>query len=118
MVGKRSFCDINLVEMSLHLTRKLTDRSDNDRFLFSFFCDRCGFEWTSQSVSFLEGGFTAIEHEEARLLIWAYEHKVAFEHANLDARTKFNRCLNCGRWVCNKCYEIDDGLCRDCAKGF
>ncbi|MCL2186633.1 MAG: hypothetical protein FWB86_12405 [Treponema sp.] len=29
----------------------------------------------------------------------------AFEHANLDAHTKFNRCTQCGRWVCDECFK-------------
>jgi len=104
--------------MSFPLTRKSLDRSNKDRFLFSFYCDCCGSEWISKPSCFLTGGFSAIEHEEARQLIWAYEHKTAFEHANLDAHAKFNRCLKCGGWVCDKCFEIDFGLCRNCDKGF
>jgi len=102
--------------MSQPLTRKSLDRSDKERFLFSFYCDRCGKEWTSHPVSFNTGGFSAIEHEEAGLLVWTYEHKTAFEHANLDARMKFNLCLKCGRWVCGECFNAENSLCKVCLR--
>jgi len=66
----------------------------------------------------LAGGFTAIENEEARQIIWVQEHKFAFEHSNLDVRSIFNRCQKCGKWVCNECYEMEDGVCDECNRGF
>jgi len=102
--------------MSLPLTRKSVDRSDKERFIFSFYCDCCGNEWTSLPMFFMTGGFSTIEHEEARQLVWTYEHKTAFEHANLDARIKFNLCLKCGRWVCNECYNTENNVCKVCLR--
>jgi len=105
--------------MSLPLTRKSTDHSDKDKFSFSFFCDCCGKEWASQTMTFMAGGFTNIDHEEARQMLWAHEHKAAFERANLEATLKFNRCPLCGRWVCNDCFDWNEpkhgGVCKDCS---
>jgi len=104
--------------MSLPLTRKSVDRSTTENFAFSFFCDRCGKEWRSETMPFNQGNFTAIEHDEARQLLWASEHKAAFEQANLDARMKFNLCPACGRRVCDDCFcfesELSEKACKDC----
>jgi hypothetical protein len=59
----------------------------------------------------------AIEHEEARTLLWAKEHSAAFEQANLEAHMQFNLCKNCGKRVCDDCFDIkgvDSRLCREC----
>jgi hypothetical protein len=59
----------------------------------------------------------AIEHEEARIMVWAQERNAAFEAANLEAHLQFNLCENCGRWVCENCYDTRDGyvfMCREC----
>jgi hypothetical protein len=104
--------------MSQPLTQKSTDHSDRERFFFSFFCDCCGKEWISQIMAFRTAGLTAIDHEEARQLLWQQEHKVAFEQANMDARLQFNRCPLCGRWVCNECFDSQEiqhgGICKEC----
>jgi hypothetical protein len=103
--------------MSKPLTQRTTDHSDEKGFGFSFFCDICGKEWRSPDVPF-DSGFTAIEHEEGRQMIWAQEHKAAFEAANLEAHMQFNLCQNCGKRVCDNCYCFDDekkeGLCKKC----
>jgi hypothetical protein len=104
--------------MSRPVTQKSTDHSDRESFSFSFFCDRCGKEWVSQTAAFTAGCFTAIDHEDARQMLWQQEHKEAFEQANLDARLQFNRCPVCGRWVCNECFDCLEiqhgGVCKDC----
>ncbi|MDR0502064.1 MAG: hypothetical protein LBH16_01955 [Treponema sp.] len=104
--------------MSLPLTQKSIDRSNAEQFSFSFFCDRCGKEWKSQTFSFKNGNFTAIENEEARQLIWAQEHKTAFEHANLEAHMQFSLCPRCGKWVCDDCFVLEERheeVCRECS---
>jgi hypothetical protein len=104
--------------MSLPLTRKSADHSTLEQFSFSFFCDRCGKEFLSEIVPFNKGNFTAIEHEEARQLLWVQEHKTAFEQANVDARLKFTLCRGCGRRICDECLSLDSrqttDLCKDC----
>ena len=58
-----------------------------------------------------------VEREEARKLLWAHEHRKAFEQANLEAHLQFNRCPSCGKWVCDDCFciEVEKGrVCSDC----
>jgi hypothetical protein len=69
-------------------------------------------------MSFKDCGFSAIEHDEARALLWSEGHRFAFERASLEAQFHFNHCPVCGRWVCDDCFsplgnERYD-LCRDC----
>jgi hypothetical protein len=104
--------------MSKPLTRRSTDHSNAELFSFSFFCDICGKEWRSPAVWFETGGM-AIEHEEARQMVWAHEHKTAFEQANLEAQMHFNNCTRCGKRVCEECFDTRDGdvwLCVECVK--
>ena len=92
--------------MSEPLTKRCTDHSDKESFSFSFFCDQCGKEWKSLPAAFVSGGFTAIEHEETRQLIWEQEHRIAFEKANLEAHMFFN--LENGERVCDGCFEKEN----------
>jgi hypothetical protein len=103
--------------MSPFLTKQRTDRSGTESFAFSFFCDCCGKEWKSPIVPFETGGFTAIEHEKVRQMIWEQEHKAAYEQANLEAHLHFNRCPHCGKWVCDDCINLSDPrgeICKEC----
>ena len=92
------------------LTKNITDHSDTEHFSFSFFCDQCGKEWVSPAVPFVSGGFSAIDHKETKALIWAKEHQLAFDRANLEAHLEFNHCRSCNRWLCDACFGIDDNL--------
>lgn len=51
-------------------------------------------------------------------MIWAKEHRVAFERANLEAQFHFNHCSGCGKWVCDDCFRPLGGegydVCCDC----
>ena len=100
------------------LTMRTTDHSDQKRFSFSFFCDRCGKEWISQPVPYTAGGFTAVDHEETRQLLWEQERRAAFDGANLEAHFHFNNCPKCGKWVCDDCFGVEEmehgGVCKDC----
>jgi hypothetical protein len=104
--------------MSRPLTKRTIDRSDSSSFSFSFLCDRCSKKWESQTVPFNNGGFTVIENDEGRKLLWADKHRTAFNEANLEARLHFNRCSECGSWVCEDCLAPDTGKpgfnCKDC----
>jgi len=91
--------------MSTALTIRTTDRSNGESFSFSFYCDECGREWKSPVIFFEFGGFSFIENDEAKKLIWADEHKAAFEHANLEAHFHFNHCPESGKWICDECFN-------------
>jgi len=102
------------------ITEKSIDHSNSWRFSFSFFCDKCGKEWKSPDQEFTGMGSTAVENGEAQQLLWAHEHQLAYEAANIDARTYFNLCPVCGKRVCDDCFDIEEsehgGICNDCAK--
>ena len=104
--------------MNKPLTLKSTDHSGKDQFGFSFYCDTCEKEWQSRQIPFEAGGFTSIEKEEAYQLLWAQEHRTAFEKANLEAHWHFNNCPKCGKWVCNDCFYFTGVICKKCAENF
>jgi len=91
----------------LALTQKSVDHSDAGLFSFSFFCDRCGKEWVSHEKPFSGGICASVEKDEALRLLWGNEHRAAFDEANLEAHTQFNRCSRCGKWVCDECFCIE-----------
>lgn len=100
------------------LTKRYTDRSTAKKFVFSFYCDKCGREWRSTPQAFdLDGLAPPIDLQVFRML-WNDRHKAAYEQANLEAIRAFNRCPACGLRVCMECfYESEaDGadICRDC----
>jgi DNA-directed RNA polymerase subunit RPC12/RpoP len=101
------------------LTKKSIDHSDSGNFSFSFFCDKCGKEWTSPSQPFTGEGSPTIENEDALKLLWGSEHRAAFDAADLEARLHFNLCPVCGRRVCAGCFNIAEkehgGACKDCS---
>ena len=105
--------------MSLPITKRTADHSGNESFSFSFFCDKCGKEWTSPVVRFEAGGFTKIDLPEIQQRIWADEHRLAFEQANLEAHLNFNHCEACGSWLCDSCFDLerldDSRVCKDCS---
>ncbi len=101
------------------ITKRVRDRSTDRFFKFSFYCDRCGKEWTSDPYYF-ENAFSSSPTEgekRARDIMWRTDHDAAFERANLEARLRFDQCDACGRRVCDECFamEEDDDLCVDCA---
>jgi len=101
--------------MNRPLTQKSINHSSTENFTFIFFCDICGKEWKSPVIQFEAGGFTSIKNEEAYQLIWAQEHRTAFEQANLEAHWHFNYCTKCGKWVCEECFDNGGGMeCKKC----
>ena len=46
---------------------------------------------------------------------WQKEHEGAFERAKNEAQQHFHRCHSCRKWVCDACYNEDEGLCTECA---
>ncbi len=55
------------------------------------------------------------ERFEGRSPEWQKEHERAFEHAQNEAQQHFHRCHSCAQYVCDACYNEDEGLCVDCA---
>lgn len=100
------------------LTKKTSDHSTGSGFSFSFFCEVCGKEWASRWKPFSGGQCSIVENDEALKLLWAYEHRAAFDEANLEAHFHFANCPYCGKWVCDDCFCVEDdefgGSCREC----
>jgi hypothetical protein len=46
---------------------------------------------------------------------WQKEHEIAFERAQNEAQRHFHRCHACNKYVCDTCFNEDEGLCTDCA---
>lgn len=46
---------------------------------------------------------------------WQKEHDAAFENAQNEAQQHFHRCHGCHIYVCDACYNEDEGLCTNCA---
>ena len=55
------------------------------------------------------------ERFEGRSPEWQKEHEAAFERAKNEAARHFHRCPSCNRYVCDHCFNDDEGLCTDCA---
>lgn len=46
---------------------------------------------------------------------WQKEHEAAFERAKNEAAAHFHRCPSCNKYVCDHCFNEDEGLCTECA---
>jgi len=46
---------------------------------------------------------------------WQKEHQGAFEAAQNEAMRHFHRCHSCTSYVCDACFNEDEGLCVGCA---
>ncbi len=46
---------------------------------------------------------------------WQKEHEQAFERAKNEAMQHFHRCPGCNKYVCDHCWNEDEGLCTSCA---
>jgi rubrerythrin len=46
---------------------------------------------------------------------WQKEHEQAFVRAQNEAQEHFHRCPSCSQYVCDHCYNEDEGLCVSCA---
>ena len=46
---------------------------------------------------------------------WRKEHDTAFETSQIEAKAHFHRCPKCTNWVCENCWNEQEGLCVECA---
>ena len=61
------------------------------------------------------GGNVLSDRFEGMSPEWQKEHEKAFERAKNEAQQHFHRCHGCRKWVCDSCYNEDEGLCTECA---
>lgn len=100
------------------LTKRFTDESTEQEFLFTFYCEHCGAGYQSPSIPF-SGAATADGFQSftvAQKLIWSAEHDDAYERANQRALSVFTPCASCGKQICEDCQDelADLVLCPDC----
>lgn len=61
------------------------------------------------------GGDILSERFEGQSPEWQKEHENAFNRAQNEAQQHFHRCHGCHMYVCDDCFNEDEGLCTDCA---
>ena len=61
------------------------------------------------------GGDILSERFEGQSPEWHKEHENAFTQAQNEAQQHFHRCHGCHQYVCDACFNDDEGLCTDCA---
>jgi len=61
------------------------------------------------------GGDVLSERFDGMSPEWQKERENAFERASNEVKSHFHRCHGCHRWVCDSCYNEDEGLRTDCA---
>lgn len=66
--------------------------------------------WAAQ-----RGGDILSERFQERSPEWQKEHENAFARAQNEAQQHFHRCHGCNHYVCDDCFNEDEGLCIDCA---
>ncbi|NLT58039.1 MAG: hypothetical protein GXX99_03655 [Clostridiales bacterium] len=97
--------------MERAFTRRHTQERVGGRLHFTFYCDLCQSAYTAPAdeLPCMRGPF------QKRRLQRAY--RAAFARAQAEAMGQFNRCVACGRWVCDADYRPDEGLCMVCDSG-
>ncbi|MBQ7399885.1 MAG: hypothetical protein IJW06_05460 [Clostridia bacterium] len=107
------------------ITKKYTDDSSMKQFKFTFYCDCCGkpiftkvYDFNS---AFAQKTFLSNDEKEARAIIYANEHREAYERANNEVRLNLNRCEICGDMICEDCSVYSDKLgggvcCKKCGE--
>ena len=104
------------------VTKKFTDRSTIKKFIFEFYCDCCSSPLQMMEYDFISGFkekvFLTNDEREARAIIYASDHKKAYERANQEARFLLHKCEKCGNMICEDCTVFDaDGsvICKQCS---
>ncbi len=70
---------------------------------------------SSVGYSIERGGDVLSERFEGMSPEWQKEHEKAFEQAKNEAQQHFHRCHGCTNWVCDSCFNEEEGLCTECA---
>jgi hypothetical protein len=82
------------------ITKKITDKSGNGLYSFTFYCDICDYPYYSAVYQSEPGQVTADTRET--------EYIAAYERANRDAIKNYNRCPVCNKIVCDDCFRLED----------
>ena len=96
------------------------DYSDDTGFEFGFACGLCGYRWTNKRIPFDLGNLSDIQDKKELELLRAEERRKAYEQARQEAATQFNRCPECGIWVCDECFYVANeeftDYCMECVE--
>jgi len=101
-------------------------------FQFEFFCERCGDAWRSNFVPYAAGQASEWAGRAAGLFGgilggaaeaidgvsdagYGAQHDKEFQKAIAQMETHFHRCPRCANYFCDKCWNVDSGLCLNCA---
>jgi len=95
---------------------KVIDYSDSQGFAFGFSCGLCGFEWRAERVPFVIAGLGDKLDDRDVELLWKEEHERQYEMMKRNAAIEFNKCPECGSWVCDECFFVDYGDLTDFCK--
>lgn len=104
----------------------------NAGFQFEFYCERCNDTWRTEFVPYrggqasgwlnkatgLFGGVLGGVGEAVDGLAqsgWGKARDEAFKEAIDQAKHHFHRCAKCLQYVCDTCWNVDKGLCLNCA---
>lgn len=107
------------------VTKRYADDSSLSRFVFEFYCDCCGHALPPivilPRIPFKQKPRLSPEEREARAILYAHDHSLAYERANNEIRHELNRCEVCGELVCEDCTvygALTSGgiCCRRCAQ--
>jgi len=121
-----------------HFSRNVQDvsRSPHDvdaGFQFDFYCERCRDTWRSpftpyrrgqvagwltRAASIVSGPLASDASRAATGLAdaaWGEARDAAMKEAVAQAETHFHRCARCQNQVCPKCWNVEKGLCLNCA---
>ena len=105
-------------------------------FQFEFYCERCNDTWRSPFEPYRSGQASGWVQRASGLVGsllggvgydvdnavqglaqagWGSARDTAFREAIAAAQGHFHRCARCHHYVCDSCWSIDGGLCRNCA---
>jgi hypothetical protein len=105
-------------------------------FQFEFYCQCCNDTWRSPFEPYRSGQASGWLQEASGLIGnlfgnvgnqvdnaaqglaragWGVARDGAFGHAVAAAEQHFHRCAHCHGYVCDRCWNIDSGLCQRCA---
>jgi ribosomal protein L32 len=116
----------------ISFTCNYNDHSNESGFQFEFFCDRCGDGYRSTFKASAAGtastaldiagdlvggifGSLSSTADRVRDAAWGRERDAAFKEAINEVKPLFKRCPRCTHYVCESCWNEEQGLCMDCA---
>jgi len=89
--------DVNTnISLKTEYKAKCIMHKADDGYQIQFICALCGYNYTT-------GWIRAGTELEARAL------------TEKEARKYFNGCMKCGKWVCDKHYNMEEMMCIKCA---